>query len=359
MGTSDRDNFTRIVEHLESNATRFNIFAAFFLSETLLKKRFPDHNWDKLKQPGLNFRPYEYYEYPPTDLRSVKYINDKFYFVLNIMGLYGIDSPIPQCYHNQIPLQQMVHQDKDGNIHVPLQDFLDIFNNRLYWLYYQAWKKYRYYLHYPEGLKNRQLRRLFTFAGLNIEDDLQHETAPEERANKLAAPISPFQFLPFSGILSQRVRSKTGLHILLSGFFPGWKFHIHEFVPTMIEAENRPKLGSKNNEDAFCISRNNLVGKRVRDSMSRICVEIGPIYFEDYLSVLPGEKNAGILNKLLDIYLNDGLTYNVKLVLLWETVPPLRLGDRRLKIGRSARIGKATRQYKTYHYTYENYRQLV
>ena len=85
-----------------------------------------------------------------------------FQFILAIPGLYGPDSPLPRAYHQEVAYQQ--NERPSG--YVPLQNFLDIFNNRLYWLYYQSWKKYRLHLQLSEQSQNSALRTLYSFSGL-------------------------------------------------------------------------------------------------------------------------------------------------------------------------------------------------
>ena len=149
-------NFTRLIKDIQKHYGEYSVFYAIFLCEMLLNKNNPQRDAEKLDQEDLNFRPYENYVYPPSDIRSFSYDGEQIQFVLNFLGLYGINAPLPRCYHEQVAIQQEVHGSGD----IPLQNFLDIFDNRFYWLYYQAWKKYRYYLQLSDDPDNKTMRIL-------------------------------------------------------------------------------------------------------------------------------------------------------------------------------------------------------
>ncbi|VFS79569.1 Uncharacterized protein conserved in bacteria [Raoultella planticola] len=52
------------------------------------------------------------------------------------MGMYGVDSPLPTAYLDDIT------QRREG--HEALQGFLDIFSHRILTQFYRIWRKYSY-----------------------------------------------------------------------------------------------------------------------------------------------------------------------------------------------------------------------
>lgn len=50
------------------------------------------------------------------------------------MGLYGVDSPLPTAYIDDITQQREGHEALEG--------FLDIFNHRFMTQFYRIWRKY-------------------------------------------------------------------------------------------------------------------------------------------------------------------------------------------------------------------------
>lgn len=308
-----------MIEDILKNGHEFQVWQAVWLSETVTKKDNPGRKDYLFDQAGLKFRPYQYYSYPPTDIKSVLSEDKELEFVLTFLGLYGINSPLPRCYHEQIVFQEKILGE--GNI--PLQNFLDIFNNRFYWLYYQSWKKYRFYLHL--GSKGNKIsERINSFIGRG------------SFSGQKTSYLSDFTLIKYAGVFSQRVRSKDGLRILLSHIFPNFSFKIIEFVPRWVELVDVPALGSID----FSLGKNSFIGRTTVDYMSRICVEIGPVNFNDYLDFLPGTENSKKLNELLKLYLNDGIEYDIRFRIQADTIEFISWNDHRLKLGTTFWLGK-------------------
>jgi type VI secretion system protein ImpH len=329
MEPVSRRDTSSIKDDIVSRGPEYHVWQAVWLSESITRKDNPRRKDFLFDQSGLSFRPYQYYEYPPRDIRSVVYENGEMKFVLNFLGLYGINSPLPRCYHEQISFQERIL----GTGNIPLQNFLDIFNNRFYWLYYQSWKKYRFYLHLNGDPNNKISERINSFTGRGLSAKTESST------------ISDFTLLKFAGVFSQRVRSKEGLRILLSHIFTDFPIQIKEFVPHWVDLVDVPSLG----DDEFRLGKNSFAGRSTVDYMSRIALEVGPVSFEDYLNFLPGTLNAKKLNELLKLYLNDGLEYDVKFKIEADTIVSISWNDDRLKLGSTFWLGKpSVEQFDVY-----------
>ena len=339
MGTEPGKKFTRLIEDLQQNGPDYSVFYAIFLCETISKTLYPDRDSEKLDQQGLKFRPYEMYVYPPKDIRSINYDNGVIEFIINFMGLYGVNSVLPRCYHEQVAQQQ----DGRETGKVPLQNFYDIFNNRFYWLYYHAWKKYRYYLQLSLDPNNPTMQRVFSFIG----------QGPQYK--KETGDINPFKLLQCSNVLSNRVRNKAGLLILLKEFFPQFDFKIKEFVPHMVKLAERPYLGKRYDETAFQLGGFSVIGKSMLDRMSRIRIEIGPIDFDAFLDFIPRGKCARLLRQLLSLYLNDGLEYDIKLIIKTEGIKCIPWNDPRLRLGSTIWLGRPKQKLAEVDYSFERF----
>ena len=319
MEPGNRRNTTGIIEDILRNGPEYRVWQAVLLSEIITKKDNPARKDYLFDQAGLKFRPYQNYSYPPSDIKSVTSENNEINFVLTFLGLYGINSPLPRCYHEQIVFQEKIL----GEGNVPLQNFLDIFNNRFYWLYYQSWKKYRFYL-YLNSTENKVSERINSFIGRGAF------------SGKKTSYLSDFTLIKYAGVFSRRVRSKEGLRILLSHIFPHFSFKIIEFVPRWVELVDVPPLGSSE----FSLGKNSFIGKTTVDYMSRIRIEIGPVSFDDYLNFLPHTENSKRLNELLNLYLNDGLEYDIRFKIRADTIETTSWNDDRLKLGTTSWLGK-------------------
>lgn len=331
-------NISRLINSLKKNAPSYSMFYAVYLAECLAKKLHPECDFKHFELEGIKFKPYEHYTYFPKNIRSFKYEDSIMTFVINILGLYGNDSPFPRCYHEQVAIQQYIHTEGE----IPLQNFLDIFNNRFYWLYYQAWKKYRFYLQINDEKDNRVLERIFSFIG-------QGPQFVRERPS-----INAYKLLQLSGILCNRIRNKDGLIVLLSEFFPH-KIKITEFIPCMVKVHGLPKMGSRSKDYTFRLGKNSLLGRSILDSMSRICITIGPMKFDDYLDFLPKGENAKLLKELLKIYLNDGLEYDLECIIDSSSIRDVPWNDERVKMGQSFWLGSPKKKQTKVYFKYEKY----
>ncbi len=324
MEAGPGENFTSLIKDLQKNLGEYSVFYAIYLCERSIEQKKPHADTQRFDQDGVSFRPYENYVFPPSDIRSVQYDNENIEFILNFLGLYGINSPLPRCYHDQVAIQQEIH----GSGQIPLQNFLDIFSNRFYWLYYQAWKKYRYYLQLSENPENITMQRLFAFIGTRPDKTKQENSLP------------PFKLMKLSGLLSNRVRNKSGLLVLLRSFFSSIKIEVQEFVPNMVPLSDLPRLGTT--ENPVRLGENSILGHSVMDCMSRICLTIGPISFDEYLEFSTDGVKLDLLNKLLPLYLSDNIEYDVNFIIDTEDIRKLTCGDSKLKLGRNMWLGKPT-----------------
>jgi type VI secretion system protein ImpH len=328
-----------IVDDLIANIPEYDFFQAVYLAEILTRGEHAGRKDFGFDQKGLKFRPSEKYSFPATDIRSCVRKDDALEMVLNFMGLYGVNSPLPRCYHEHIVLHQYAH----GRGNVPLQNFLDIFDNRFYWLYFLAWKKYRSYLALSEDRLNDETGRVMSFLGSGVG-----QWAPEDG-------IDPVSMLQFSGMFSNRVRNRSGLKILLRECFEGMPVAIQEFVPHTVTFSLLPVLGRKRGDGACRLGVNTVVGRSTTDTAGRICVKMGPMPFGKYVEFLPAGVRAAQLRKLLGWYLHDNLFSDVELSVRCSAIPRMTLGDHDRQLGLTTWIGQPRQEVVTSYFPFERY----
>ena len=152
-----------------------------------------------------------------------------------------------------------------------------------------------------------------------------------------------------------QVRNAMGLLRVLQEFFPTILFKIHEFIPTRVELSELPELGSKTGGRALKLAGGCTLGRTVIDYMSRICVEVGPISFEEYLEFTPEGNKSDLLRELINLYVHDGLEYDIRCVLRTETMGTIPWSDRRLRLGVSLWMGKPKEETVEVYYPYERF----
>ncbi len=339
MGTESGESLTSLITELEKHAPQYNVFQAFYLAERASKKIHPRRNDAHFEQTGLKFRPFEKYTYPPTDIRTFRFEDKTMQFVLTFMGLYGINSPLPRCYHEQVAEQQ----SEVGEGEVPLQNFLEIFNNRFYWLYYQAWKKYRHYLSLNRSDNDRYSERILSFIGLGLESQSEESVT-----------VSKFRLMRISSLLSCRVKNRTGLRLALSEFFPKYKIQIKEFIPRMVKLSRLPSLGKKS-DNPMELGTNSVLGRSVLDYQSKILIQFGPMDFDDYLKFLPGGYRANLLRDVIDLYINEGLEYDVEFIIQTEKIDNVPWKNDQIRLGQSLWLGKPTSSVVKRHFSYQKF----
>lgn len=92
------------------------------------------------------------------------------------MGLYGVDSPLPTSYIDDIA------QQRDG--HERLEAFLDIFNHRIMTQFYRIWRKYSYPATFEVGGRDKISRSLMALAGI-----LHSGSTPTSRLLAMLQPL--------------------------------------------------------------------------------------------------------------------------------------------------------------------------
>ena len=78
---------------------------------------------------------------------------------VNFMGLTGPSGVLPLVY-SELVIDRLRERDRT------LRDFLDIFNHRMISLFYQAWEKYRFFVPYERGERDRFSHHVLALLGL-------------------------------------------------------------------------------------------------------------------------------------------------------------------------------------------------
>ncbi|HEY7393314.1 MAG TPA: type VI secretion system baseplate subunit TssG [Gemmatimonadaceae bacterium] len=259
--------------------------------------------------PRMTVRPHEGLGFPATDVRALEVADDRrraLTLVVNFLGLYGVDSPLPTYFTTASSNGSSDHETP------ALRDFLDIFNARVYALLYEALKKYR------------EPSYLACLAGLGAP-------APE-------ATVSVPALVPFAGVVRAPVRNAEGLVRLIADRFPGVPVTVVENVPRWIALQSRPQLGSGAN--AMSLGGNALLGANILDVSGRFRIVLGPVGWEQFERLRPRGSDAAALGDIVRLYAPDFLDYEVELRIKSTDLPETRLGGRANRMGRTTWVGR-------------------
>ncbi len=206
--------------------------------------------------------------------------------------------------------------------HPAVRDFLDIFNQRLIELFYRALERSEITAS-AAGDAAAYEHVLGAILGLGF---------PALR-NRL-----PFErpLLRAAGIVARTPATAAGI-VDLVGEVLGLSAEVVEGVPQWepIEADQRCVLGGEGRQlGASCA-----IGRRIRSSIGRLRVRIGPLNWSDFESCQPGGERFDELVLLIRSAVGPEFEFQIQLVLERDDVPPLVLGrspGRETRIGRSA-----------------------
>lgn len=147
----------------------------------------------------VRFRPWPGMGFPVSELKALEtdaaQPEDPPTVRTTFMGLYGVDSPLPTAYIDDIA------QQREG--HEVLESFLDIFNHRIMTQFYRIWRKYSYPATFEAGGKDATSQSLLGLIGMAIPGTQQHFATPSSR------------FLALLGVIRQPGRTAEGVQALV------------------------------------------------------------------------------------------------------------------------------------------------
>lgn len=309
MGREAQPPHSRLTLRLEADLHRIN----FYRFCQLLEKANPDRpRMGSTSHPGddpVRFAPHPGMGFPSSELRAVEYDEDDDskppVIRATFMGMYGVDSPLPTAYLDDIS------QRREG--HDALQGFLDIFSHRILTQFYRIWRKYSYPATFEPGGSDSISQALLGLVGLGIPGT----------ANHIATPVS--RFLALLGVLRQPGKTQEGMQALVTLLAPDTIVKVSPYSLRPVEV-SRP-LGFYGDDD-FLLDGNTPLGEEAMDASSQLLVALTT----DNDLEAHGWKPDGLLYQdfmvMLRVYL--GWRFKAKITLTTSTrllaVPPLGEG---------------------------------
>lgn len=239
---------------------------------------------------------------------------------VGFMGLPGPSGTLPTVYTEMLIERRNYFRDTAAH------HFLDLFSHRTVSLFYEAWRKSRFYLGYEAGERENFTTNILDLVGVgltSLRSHLQH-----------AGSGIPDGFLAhFAGLLSQRPISANNLAALVRGYFK-IDAQIEQFVgqwnyvPKMEQTclgRNVCALG----EDAF-------IGERIWDRQTKFRIKLGHLSDIQFADFLPGQPGAVALTELGKFCVGQSLACDIQLSLEKRCVPTPQFiseGDTSLRLG--------------------------
>ncbi|MGL1933403.1 MAG: type VI secretion system baseplate subunit TssG [Fibrobacterales bacterium] len=289
-------------EQLISESYDYNFFQSVHLIESYLVKQGSSNSFrsSMRNRELIQFKTDNSISFPGNDVVSVEKDpkSGGYTLSLSFMGLYGVSSPLPSYFTEPL--------NRGREEFAPLRKFLDIFSHRVYSLFYQSWKKYRYQIQYNPKRPDDYSKALYTLIGRTA----QTTHAPESPAYR-----KEMARLSLSKQVFQRVRSSANLKRTLQHYFAFPKVAVRQFAPKEINNPAPCTIGHSR-----AILGGSVLGSKIIDRTGAFQVDIGPLSHTQFQRFLPdstGELGVlrGEVKKLVEDFLDAPLEYGITVAL--------------------------------------------
>lgn len=233
-----------------------------------------------------------------------------------LLGLYGVDSPLPSAYLDDIA------QRREG--HEALEAFLDIFNHRLFTQFYRIWRKYSYPATFVAGGLDATSQCLLGLVGFGMPGSAAH----------IATPIS--RFLALLSVMRLPTRNAEGTRALVRLLAPGTEVQVSGHCPRRVRLAHPARLCTRR---PVQLGRGTPLGALGRDANSQLRLALFTRDPEEARGWLPGGQLQRDLRVLLQVYLGWRCDARLQLSLPLALLPRAVLGTPGLLLGMSVVLG--------------------
>ncbi len=246
--------------------------------------------------------------FPPSTLSSISVSDGKLPRVASyFLGLFGPQGPLP--LHLTDFAHDRIHNHDDDTFSA----FADVFHHRAISLFYRAWAMSQPTVSLDRPESDKFGAKVAAFSGLGLPSLRERDAMPDMAK------------LYFTGLLGGRGKHPAGLQSILSVFF-STPVRIREFVGDwmVIPEAIRTRLGINRNN--ALLGKTASLGARAWGCHQKFGVELGPMGISEFRRFLPGGESLDRLSAIVKNYIGKELSWDVRLILTKEEVPPLKLG---------------------------------
>ncbi len=225
-----------------------------------------------------------------SEIQKISIAEKKITLYTDRMSMTSLNSPLPETH---IDILRLLNWRKNDS----LQNFLNIFHNRLAKLSYSVFRKQSYSFQKEELFENTNLGKC---------------------VSSLSGECSRCSISKYAFLFWNRPRSALGLRSILESQF-NCSVKIEQFSGQYIEIENKTLLGQENN--ALCI--NSVLGDSFFDYSSKIRIifhDLGKDLFLYMQHEAPGYK---IAKQIIESYIDVLTDYSVELIPIKRFDAPL------------------------------------
>lgn len=290
---------------------RCEFYQAVRLWQRAQPGRVPVGEGDVPDREAVRFRSTVSFAFPRAEIVDLRLDPDADGRAELTAAFLGVATPasfgsLPTLYAEDVATRD---RDREPALH----DFLDLFNHRLISLFYRAWEKNNpavVYERLPEGETGvfaAALRALLGMGPLGVRDNVSLPDA---------------LLLGRAGLLRPGCTSAAALAEVVEQVFDV-PAAVRQFVPRWfaLERDDRSRLARTGTRLGVDL----VLGDRVPLAQSRFRLELGPLDWATFRSLLPCGEAFSPLHELVRLAVGPDLTFDVQLDLGAAAVPPLRL----------------------------------
>jgi len=248
---------------------------------------------------ALRFKTNQSLAFPSSEIHKIDRIDkqsgaSQWQMVVNLMGLTGTMGVLPFHYTELILKRQKLKDET-------MEHFFDLFNHRTLSLFFQSSVKYHLPVQYERNrlhnsqktFQEPQTRALLSIIGMGTEGLTNRLYTKDE------------SLIYYSGLLSQNVRTATGLKQILRSHF-NIPVEIDQFVGQWQDLidDVRTRLPDIDNPTGrnVCLGRSAMLGKKGWFAQGKIHIILGPLDKQQLDKFAPGTYALKALNELVRMY---------------------------------------------------------
>ncbi|MBS0352026.1 MAG: type VI secretion system baseplate subunit TssG [Proteobacteria bacterium] len=249
------------------------------------------------------------FSFPIHPVKNLKQSDHSFEILTTGLGLFGVNGLLP--YHYTELIIERLQAGAEG-----LKDFLDLFNHRMIFLYYCAWKKSKPYV--DADYVSNLIKCLIGY---------YHTKQPVDN------------LLYYSGYFSSSRRPAIFLKNLIADYF-AIEVKIENFqgkwflLPTTEWSSLKGVMGNN------VLGRSAMIGSRFWDDKNFFNITLGPLNYCQFLDFLPNTKKVKKLVELVFQFVGTEWVFGIKLILKAEQVPHCEIKlNSQIALSRNAWLG--------------------
>jgi len=309
-----------LLDVLKERMAEANLYRFCQLLEQAMPNHAPLGSTEHLADDPVRFRPDPGMGFPASELKAIETSDERpqqpATIRTRLLGLYGVDSPLPTAFLDDIA------QRREG--HEALEAFLDVFNHRIFTQFYRIWRKYSYPASFEAGGTDATSQCLLGLIGLGIPGT----------GGQIATPMS--RFLALLGVMRLPTRNAEGIVALVRLLAPNTLARVTPHWPQNVALAHPASLSRRR---PVSLAQGTPLGSVGHDANSQLHLALFTEDNNEAAGWLPGGQLHNDLLVVLRVYLGWRCTARLQLSLPVRSLPLPLLGGSPALLGMTCVLG--------------------